>query len=439
METAVRLRRIYYGWWVVATSALVLFIGLGLSLYTFPVFYPALIHHFGWSRGDVVIGGSLLMVVVGVMSPFTGIILDRYGARTMLAVGLVTVGAALLVFSFVQSLWQFYGACLLLGLGLGGVSHMPNQVLIANWFVEKRGLAVGLMSAGVGVGGAVGPVAVTYLIDHFNWRMGFTAMGAAVWAIPLVLVVLVIKSRPQDIGLQPDGAPVSNSQDVGLEDVAWAVPEDATFAQAVHTSKFWILFWAIFLISAAMYTVNQHLFVYLRDQGFTSQQAARALSLILGMMAVGKIVFGAVSDRVNRRDVMLVSFLLVAGSSGCLLVAPRPNFIYGFAAVFGLGFGGVFSCMPVVTAQYFGLRSLGRILGLIFLSFNLGGSLWPMATGYLFDRLGNYDLIFLLNPIMGFVAAGAMLLLPRFQVARVTQPLEFVTHDNLSSLVKETD
>lgn len=424
MLMAERRRKIYYGWWIVVCSALVLFMGLGLGLYTFPVFYPALIHHFGWSRGEVVAGGSLLMIVLGVMSPFTGALLDRYGARTILAAGLMTVGAALFTFPFIHSLGQFYGACVLLGLGLCGVSHMPNQVLIANWFVERRGLAVGLVSAGVGVGGAVGPLLVTSLIDHYGWRAGFVGMGAAVGAIPLVFVLLVIKSRPQDMGLVPDGRPLLPDQKHVIETNPLITSSEATLAAAVRTSPFWILFAAIFLISALMYTINQHLFIYLRDQGFASQQAARALSMILGTMAVGKIVFGALSDRFNRRNVMLTSFLLVAGSSLSLLVAPHLSVIYIFAAVFGLGFGGVFSCMPVVTAHYFGLRSLGKILGLIFLSFNLGGSLWPIATGYLFDWLGNYDLIFRLNPILGFVAVGAVWLLPRSSEAWVSLPQE---------------
>jgi MFS family permease len=413
MLMAERRRKIYYGWWIVACSALILSIGLGLSLYTFPIFYPALIHHFGWSRGEVVTGGALLMVVLGAMSPFTGALLDRYGAKTILAAGLITVGAALFTFPLIHSLGQFYGACILLGLGLCGVSHMPNQVLVANWFVERRGLAVGLVSAGVGVGGAVGPLLVTSLIDHYGWRAGFVGIGVAVWAIPFVLVLLVIKSRPQDMGLVPYGQPVLPDQNHDIETNPLITSCEATLTVTMRTSPFWILFGAIFLISALMYTVNQHLFIYLRDQGFASQLAARALSLILGTMAVGKIVFGALSDRFNRRNVMLASFLLVAGSSLSLLVALRPSIIYMFAAVFGLGFGGIFSCMPVIAAHYFGLRSLGKILGLIFLSFNLGGSLWPIVTGYLFDRLGNYDLIFRLNPIIGFVAVGAVLLLPR--------------------------
>ncbi len=403
-------RKIYYGWWVVLSSAIVLFVGLGFGLYTFPVFYPALIESFGWSRGEVVTGGALLMVILGIMSPFTGMTIDRYGAKRIVMFGVVMVGTALLLFTLVHSLWQFYAACFLLGLGLCGVSHMPNQVLIANWFVQKRGLAVGLISAGVGLGGAVGPLWVTSLIDHHGWRAGFAGMGVAVWAIPLVLAAVVIKNRPQDMGLLPDGAatPPPRSRAHSRHRLRWA---SATFGQAVRTGDFWILFSAIFLISAMMYTISQHLFVHLRDKGFPSTQAAGALSIILGTSSAGKLLFGALSDRLDKRNVMLITFILLAGSSLALLMPPRLSLIYAFALTFGLGYGGIFSCMPVVAAEYFGLGALGKILGLIFLSFNLGGSLWPIAAGYLFDAVGNYDLVFALNPLMGFTAAGLLLFL----------------------------
>ncbi|RMG56083.1 MAG: MFS transporter [Acidobacteria bacterium] len=403
-------RKIYYGWWVVLSSAIVLFVGLGFGLYTFPVFYPALIESFGWSRGEVVTGGALLMVILGIMSPFTGMTIDRYGAKRIVMFGVVTVGAALLLFTLVNSLWQFYAACFLLGLGLCGVSHMPNQVLIANWFVQKRGLAVGLISAGVGLGGAVGPLLVTSLIDHYGWRAGFAGMGVAVWAIPLALAAWVIKSHPQEMGLLPDGATIpSQPKEMHLHHRPQWV--STTFGRAVRTGDFWILFSAIFLISAMMYTISQHLVVHLRDKGFPSTQAAGALSIILGMSSAGKLLFGLLSDRFDKRNVMLITFILLAGSSLALLMPPRLSVIYTFALIFGLGYGGIFSCMPVVTAEYFGLGALGKILGLVFLSFNLGGSLWPIAAGYLFDAVGNYDVVFALNPLMGFIAAGLLLFL----------------------------
>jgi MFS family permease len=446
MLMAERFRAIYYGWWVVFSSAIVLFMGLGFGLYTFPVFYPALTESFGWSRGEVVTGGSLLMVVLGVMSPFIGMILDRIGAKVILTIGVMTVGVALFAFVVVGSLWQFYVACLLLGLGLCGVSHMPNQVLITNWFNEKRGLAIGSINAGVGIGGTVGPILVTYLINHYGWRAGFAGMGAAVVAIPLLLVIFVIKRCPQDIGLLPDGREnndefrTQNDEQIrkSVHHSSFIIHHSDLF-RAVRTGRFWLLFWAIFLISAMMFTISQHLVVYLRDKGFASQQAASTLSLVLFMSAVGKLLFGALSDHLNRRNVMLISFLLLTGSSLCLLVAPRPSLIYPFAVAFGLGFGGVFSNMPLVTAEYFGLRALGKILGLIFLSFNFGGSLWPIAAGYLFDWLGNYDVVFLINPILGFAATGAVLWLPRSSAERGASNRNLVANEPFSSAIQEIE
>ena len=167
-----------------------------------PVFYPELVKSFGWSRASVAAGGSIRLLLVGSMAPLIGILVDRFGTKAVLIVGASGTGLALAMLSFTDSISEYYLFCFLLGLSLSGIHHMPNHLLVANWFTRKRGLAISLVTTAVGVGGVLIPLIATFLISDLGWRGAFLAL-ASFLAIPLLMILLLVKERPEALWRGP--------------------------------------------------------------------------------------------------------------------------------------------------------------------------------------------------------------------------------------------
>ena len=200
-------REVYYGWWIVAASFSILLVTVGVGLYAPPIFLVPLQDHFGWSRAAIAGGSAVAALTVGAVSPLVGISIDRYGSRKVMTAGALVMGSAFCLFGAIQSLWQLYALNVIAAIGIASVAWLPNQTLISNWFDRIRGRAMGIALAGIGFGGLAMPPLADFLITEFGWRIAFAALGSLVLLIVVTVTLALVRSKPEDMGLLPDGEP----------------------------------------------------------------------------------------------------------------------------------------------------------------------------------------------------------------------------------------
>lgn len=399
----------FYGWRIAAVSFTILFVIVGIVYYSFPVFYAPLIESFGWSRAQVTAGFFYSILIVGpVFGISAGFLIDRYGTRRILLAGLISAGAAFLGFGVMGSLSAYYIFYFMQTVGYVSAGPIPNQVLISHWFRRMRGLAMGMAYVGIGIGGAVAPVLAQFLIRNYGWRSAMLAIGGAILLILIPVAILFVKNKPSDVGLHPDGDPAPPERRA-----AESLEAGIKLRAVVKTRAFWLILIGSMLSIGAVGGVIQHLQLYLRDQGFEPERAARVASFLLISSIVGRIIMGYLADRFRKSYVMLAAFLMVGGSIPLLYQVETPGAIYVFAFIFGFGMGADYMLIPLVTADCFGVASLGRLMGVILTSDALGQAFTPVLVGRLFDLYGSYDWGFVLLCAAGLGAAAAAVLIPR--------------------------
>jgi MFS family permease len=400
---------IFYGWWVVAGSFLILLITVGTALYTPPVFLVPLQEHFGWSRAAISTAGAIAALTTGVMSPLVGVWTDRYGARMVMAGGALAMGCGFALYSAMTELWHFYAISVLAALGTACVAWLPNQALVSGWFSRKRGLAMGIALAGIGFGGlGMSPLAAA-LISRLGWRTTYLTLAALVLFLVVTVILAVVRNRPAELGLRPDGDPEPPGPPG--EEVVSAGPGAAglTVAESVRTRAVWVLMVANLLMIFGTMSVIGHLVALLRDAGFEGQAAATSLGLAIGVSVIGRLGFGPLADRFEKRAIMIFTGILLAAAVACLLRVGSPAAVPAFVILFGLGLGGSAVLLPLLVGECFGLLSFGAILGMIMISATVGAAIGPVLTGRIFDVTGSYQSALILHIVA--LVTGAFVLM----------------------------
>jgi MFS family permease len=378
-------------WPILLATFLILMVAFSFGLFSLPIFYPVLTKQFGWTRAQAAGGGSIVLLLIGVLGPVIGRLCDRFGPKAVPLGGMCVGAVSLALLSTANSLTGFYSYCVLLGIASAAVSLVPTSMLVAPWFANRRGLAIGVINAGVGVGGFVAPRLTSYLIRSSNVSHAFLWLAACL-AVPFLLTLLLVRraDAPGPAGLMRGR-------------VRSTVPAGGV----VKTAMFWIVGFSLFFSAHTLTGIQQHLALYLTDQGVLAADAAVALSALLGASAFGKIIGGAVADKYNTRASLMLSIVfLVIAIAGLLAADPKSGLVYALAAVFGLGYGGVFNAPPLVAFEFFGTRGVGTILGSFMMFFGLGTSSGGLVAGYIFDSTHHYANSFswsMASSIIGFV------------------------------------
>ncbi len=391
--------KVFYGWWIVAAAFLNLFVSVGVIYYGFPVFYPAFVTGLGFTRAQVAQGFLLGFLVIGI--PFgilAGVLIDRIGARPVILSGVGFIGVPLMLMGFMTRFWQYEFLCLIEVLGYTLAGPIANQVLIAQWFRARRGRAMGYAYLGLGFGGVISPPLADYLIRAFGWRHALEVLGAAILVVLFPVGFLITRSTPAEMGLRPDGA------DPAGEPILDSAPRASIgVAAAMRTANFWLILIGSSLAVGAINAVIQHYILFLRDRGYSTTAAAHFLSTLLAISLGGRVLVGYWADRFQRKNAMASFYLLLGVAIPLLLVVRQPVAAWGFAGVFGFAMGADYMLIPLVTADCFGIGSLGKLLALIIMGYSLGQWIAPWATGRLFDIYGSYD------PAWKLIAIAAVL------------------------------
>ena len=412
-RTAASENGVYYGWKLVGALCVVLFFTGGGGLYVFPVFIASLQEEFGWSMTQISISAALFGITMGLSNPLVGNLFGRFGARkTMLAAASVSV-LTLLAYAGVQNLVMLYAIALFSGFGVAGTTILPAQTLVINWFDRFRGRAMGLTMLGIGAGGFLLPPFNEFMIRLVGWRLAWVVAAAMLVGIVVPLIVIFVRTWPSDLGLRVDGA--SDLSDSAPAPLVTGVSAKS----AVATSAFWLLLIIYLLQITAVSAMNFHFVPFATQElGFDPQKAAFYYGLTVGSSIVGRLLFGWLADRWPPAQLLALSFALMALGATLIEVfllrlELRDVRLLGlYALPFGIGIGANFVTMPVLVGRCFGQLHFSRIMGLLMSGFAVGIIIGIPGAGFVFDRTGSYEWVFI-GSGLGLLLAMAFCLLVR--------------------------
>lgn len=397
--------RIYYGWWIVAAAFLNLFFAVGIIFYGFPVLYPAFVESLGFTRAQVTQGFLLGFLIAGL--PFgivAGAWIDRMGARLVIVAGVGLVGISLILMGWMTRFWQYELLCVFEVLGYVLAGPISNQVLIARWFRERRGRAMGYAYLGLGLGGVLAPLLINFLTRTIGWRYALQSVGLLVLVVLAPVGVWVTRSSPEDLGLAVDGVQLSP---VSQPDMAGLIPRNAV-REALQSENFWLILAGSTMVVGAIGTVIQHFILFLKDQGYTSTKASHFSTLLLASSLVGRVVVGYLADRFSKKNTMALFYFLIGASVLMLAFSHGSTSIVVFAVIFGFSMGADYMLIPLVTAECFGTASLGKLLALVIMGYSLGQWAAPWIAGKIFDSQHSYVLAWKIMGIAALVGAMAI-------------------------------
>lgn len=381
---------------VTATGFLSLFSIVGIAFYGLPFFYDFWVQDYGWSRATVTSGNAFGKVFIGMFAFFAGWVIDRFGPRRIMLTGIIMGGLALIGLSRVTSLWQYYFFYLFYAIGYMCGGPLPNQVLISRWFTTARGKAMGIAYLGIGIGGMLVPQIAKKLNLVFGWHQAMMLLGIMMIVIAFPMVWFVKDNPPGISGNVKKEAPK-----IALRNILKAWP-------------FYLLLIGSVCSIGAVSGTSQNLKLFFSiDLKFTQQQSANIISLVLAASIIGRLLMGWLADRISKKIVMILIYTLVAGSIPLLYLADKPGVIYLFAFIFGIGLGGDYMIIPLMAAELFGVKAMGRIMGIILTFDGLGEAFSPMFVGWMRDKGGSYANGFAALMILGIIGIIAVLMLPR--------------------------
>ncbi|WP_284091053.1 MFS transporter [Acinetobacter pittii] len=380
---------LFYGWWIVLISIIGMIVSQGpILVFTFGVFMTPISQEYGWTRSEISLALTLAILSASVFTPLIGRLIDRYGARsiTVPALGLFGIGVMSLAF-LPDQLGKFYFWFICIGaLSAGGVPTAYAKT-ISQWFIKKRGLALGLSMAGIGFGAALMPLIAQKAISFKGWQFGYIVLGILI-LLGMIIVALKFKNNPQEMGLYADNLPLQQ----GIQDPQ---KNGISVRSALKTKNFWLISMAFFLAALALNGCAVHIVPMMIDRGVLPDEAARIAAVIGISLFLGRIFAGYLLDYIFAPIVTIFFFacpivgilLLYFGATGSLAICS--------AALIGLGVGSEVDLIAYLVSRYFGLKAFGEIYGYLFTTFCLGTAFGPLIMGMGQTKFGSYEYVLL--------------------------------------------
>ncbi len=384
------MKKIFYGWKMVAAATGMQFLQAGLMMQAFGAYVAVLSEEKGWSKTALSGAAALHQMEVAILGPVLGWMLDRFGPRRFVRIGVVMFGVGLMLFSQVETLPTFYGAFIVIALGVGFCGFFPLNVAIIHWFERWRARAISSMSIGLAFGGIVVPL-VAWSMEVWGWRVTAFTSGVIV-VVAGSLLASMIYNRPSDRGETVDGAVEERPSQLSMaQKVERTSTRDFTAREAVRTPAFWLLSlghgFALFVVQA----VVVHAIAHLKEGlGYTVAQAALVITLVTVSQLGGVLIGWVIGDRYDKRLISAACMLMHMSGLLLLTYAFSLAMVVGFAVLHGVAWGLRGPFMQALRADYFGRSAIGMILGLSFLIIMVGQVGGPMIAGVLADLTGNY-------------------------------------------------
>ena len=420
-QTASRIPpRFFYGWYIVAVGILVNIAGTFAFSSTLSIFLKPITEELGVTRGAFSLIRTFEIGVAALIVPTLGSWIDRHGGRGVLVLGVLMEGAGLLLSSLVQSFWQFVVVrCSLVIAGEALLGSLVINVTIAQWFVRKRGRAMGIANLGTGVAKLGIPIAAASLFVLVGWRHTWAIFGIIAPLLVVAPALIFVRRQPEDLGLRPDGDPPlpaaphlrESSADDKLKQPAKTSDEAVwTRAQASRSPTFWVLVITFGIASVGIAGLNLHIFSYVTDIGHSPLVAASFMSTIAITQLGSTLVWGILADRFDIRKVSCIQFLIQGIGLIVAITSRQIHVTYIGFFLYGTGLAGSFVLREVIWANFFGRNSLGTVRGLSMLFSHLFAASGAPFFGFLHDRTGSYDLSFTIFSCALFTSAFLVLL-----------------------------
>lgn len=395
--------KIFYGWVITG----VVFINLAMAYgaqYSFGVLFPSLIEEFKWTRQSISGAFSLYNFMYSILGVFLGRWCDRFGPRIILIFGSIFLGAGIALIGLVQTPWHLYVVYgLLASWGMSAI-YITASPIVVKWFIEKRGLAVGVAQSGLGVGIIAIPPICGALIAAFGWRQACMILGVGVFVVLLVMAPFLI-GHPEKMGLHPDGrSPKRQSSSGGVGRETFYEEITYSVAEAIHTRSFWVLTAVFFCTWLFVFLPLVHLMIFALDLGLGQKSAFIALGTLGAGSMIGRLSMGSLSDRIGRKPALALNLALQVFCWFWIMGTGSSWMLFLFAAVFGFSYGAVSALFPAIIGDYFGRFQAASVIGAVFTIAGVSSAFGPFVAGYIYDLNRSYQLAFLLGALTNFLA-----------------------------------
>ena len=396
---------IFYGWVIVAATFLIALVTVG-GRSAFGVFVVPMSEEFGWSRSTISLAASLGFLVNGLSQPFVGRMFDTLGGRRVILASLATVGIMTIFLALTfHILFLILVFGVLMSIAWSGASLTTTSALLSRWFRRQRTTVLSLSTAGASAGGLLlVPLAMT-ILQRTDWRLTWVALGVLILIVAWPLAFFFLQDDPTDLGLLPDGDQSFADGCQGNPTRAAGPLEADSWRVALHSWPFWQLSGAYCVCGFTTAILTTHFIPYAIDRGFTPSTAATALGVMNGLNVVGVIVMGALADRCGRKNLLAFVYAARGGAYALLLLAPDPWSLWGFAAITGFSYWATAPLTTSLTADVYGLKTLGTLGGVTFLVHQVGGAASIQFAGLMRDIAGSYTLPFTMAGLLLLPAA----------------------------------
>ena len=415
----------FYGWLVVALSFMTTLATSGTRSALTVMIVP-LEAEFGWSRATIATAASMNLLLLGLMAPLGGYLMDRFGPRRMVLTSLTLLVIGISSTTQMRTLWQlvlFWGV--LTGLGGGLLGAVLGATVANRWFVARRGLVLGILNSSNSTGQLIFLPMLMAVIVIAGWRVSIlVVVGFALFMIPII--AFFMRDDPSEVGLKPLGLEESGTSPTGQQNrnpSAAEMTRITTIKEAVKMPIFWLLCACFFVCGATSGgLIGTHLIPHAIDQGFPEVKAAAIIGVMGGMNFVGTMLSGIMTDRVQPRKLLAIFYSLRGVSLFILPYVTSFPGLFIFAVIYGLDWFATVPPTIAIAADSFGRRSIGRVYGWIFLSHQVGSACAALGAGLLYNWLGDYNLAFIIGGVLGLIAGAVALKMPDRPVADLAKP-----------------
>ena len=383
---------LFYGWIIVGASFFISFLTVG-GRNGFGVFVIPMSEDFGWDRGTISLAAAIGFLLNGLSQPFIGRLYDRIGGRKLILVSLVTIGVSnLLLAATNHIIFLIIVFGVVMAIAMSGGSINTTISIIAKWFERKRALAVAIVAAGAPMGGMVLVPLASYLIELAGWRTTWAVLGVMVLALCVPVAYFVMRERPEDLGLKPDGDSASDSEDGEPDTEPRRAPlESDRWVTCFGSFPMWQLSGAYFVCGFTTALISAHFVPFAIEEGYSQSMAASAFGMMSGLNVLGVMVAGALGDKFNRKNLLSLVYFLRGCAYITLLVVPGLLGLWSFSLVAGFSWIATVPLTTSLTADVYGLRNIGILGGIVFTAHQIGGAISIQLAGVLRDVTGSYD------------------------------------------------
>ncbi len=389
-------KNIFYGWWVLAVCMVLSFYVAGTTAYGFTALFEPLIASFGWSYTQISLAASLRGMEMGIFAPMVGWLVDRYGSRRLIIFGIPIMSCGFFLMGATQNLLMFYVAMFIISLGKGACASVVTMSAVANWFHKKIGFALGILASGFGLSGLAIPL-IVWLIDVYGWRAALYVLGCSTLIVG-VPIVLIVRNRPEDCGLNPDG--VSSVEQSSSTKKAAGRGDDkhkkkGFYREAFRNPSFVVLCVTETVRICVMSSVMIHIMPYLASRGIDRVTAGLIAGAIPLVSVVGRFSFGWLSDLLEKRWLMAAVLCLTSAGLIALNFISDTGMLFAFLVLFPIGTGGGMVLRGTIVREYFGRNNFGKTIGMVMGISAWGGVIGPTLAGVIYDLSNSYSKVWI--------------------------------------------